>query len=98
MATNGSKKKITRKHAGIKALRQTKKRLIQNTAKRISLQIEERLLKKALQNSSKEEAQEILRTYQKKFAKAAKIGVIHKNKAKRSTSRAMMQFNKKFAK
>lgn len=79
------------KQAGRKALRQTKKHFIQNTARKNAFK---QAIKKALQSKTASEVKELIKAAQKALDKAAKTGVIKKNTAARRLSRLMKKVNK----
>ncbi len=83
------------KHAAIKDLRKNKKRAAHND--RIKRHIRY-LLKKSrdlLKEGKAKESQEISRAFQQAIDKAAKVGVVSKNKAARRKSSLTKAINKK---
>lgn len=86
MAT-AKKKNNNRRKAGIKALRQTIRKTAKNDAKRAAINTHERFLKKALAAKDMEAVKKEATTLQSLYAKAAKVGVLHKNTAGRKTSK-----------
>ena len=86
MAT-ATKKNNNRRKAGIKALRQTVRKTAKNNAKRAAINTHERFLKKALAAKDMATVKKEATTLQSLYAKAAKVGVLHKNAASRKTSK-----------
>lgn len=79
------------KHSAEKALRQTKRHVVQNQARRDSLKS---AVKKVLGAKTVTEARKLVSIAQKAFDKAAKTGVIKKNTAARRLSRLVAKINK----
>lgn len=75
--------------AAVKALRQTKRRTIKNLQVKKNLELLNRQLKKALAGQQSAEAKKLIIALQAALDKAAKIHIIHKNKASRLKSRLM---------
>ena len=70
-----------------KALRQSKKRHLQNLFYKNRIRRIKKELEKAIQEKKTEEVKELLKQFYKAVDKAAKEKVIHKNKAARLKSR-----------
>ena len=87
MATVTKKKNNNRRKAGIKALRQTIRKTAQNNEKRAAIDTHERFLKKALAAKDMATVKKEAIILQSLYAKAAKVGVMHKNTAGRKTSK-----------
>lgn len=97
MASTTTKKKNTaRKHAGIKAVRQSTKRATANRMKHADLDKQMRLFKASLKENNKEKAIELQRLLQKAYAKAAKNHILPVNKARRNTSSIAKLVSKTF--
>jgi small subunit ribosomal protein S20 len=79
------------KHSAEKALRQTKRHVVQNQARRDSLKS---AFKKVLNAKTVVEAKKLISIAQKALDKAAKTGVIKKNTAARRLSRLVTRVNK----
>lgn len=73
-----------------KALRQTEKHALANTARREAFR---GAIKKVLKATSTEEAKKLVLVAQQALDKAAKVGVIKKNTAARRLSRLMAKVN-----
>lgn len=71
-----------------KALRQSKRRQARNLSKKNAYKAAMKEFKKLFADGKMKEAQELIRKVYKKVDKAAKTGVIKKNKAARLKSRA----------
>jgi small subunit ribosomal protein S20 len=80
------------KPAARKALRQTKKHVVQNEIRRSAFKT---AIKNVLKAKSSEEAKKLISAAQKALDKAAKSGVIKKNTASRRLSRLMSKINSK---
>lgn len=79
------------KSAGRKALRQTKRHVVQNTLSRDSFKL---AVKNVLKAKTSAEAKKLISIAQKALDKAAKIGVLKRNTASRRLSRLMVRINK----
>jgi small subunit ribosomal protein S20 len=79
------------KAAGRKALRQTKRHVVQNTLRRDSFKL---AVKNVLKAKTSAEAKKLIVIAQKALDKAAKIGVLKRNTASRRLSRLMVRINK----
>ena len=77
------------KHAAVKALRASKKRLEKNQRMRVHVKSLTKQLKAAVTGGKKAEAAEISRKLQQAVAKAGKTNVFHGNKAQRMASSSM---------
>jgi len=77
-----------------KALRQSKSRHTQNLAKKKAYKYAVKEFRKLIADGKTKEAQKLLPLMYKKLDKAAKIGVIKKNKASRLKSRATQLLKK----
>lgn len=78
------------KPAARKALRQTKRHVVQNQARREAFK---NAIKNVLKAKSSVEAKKLVIAAQKALDKAAKVGVIKKNTAARKLSRLMAKVN-----
>ena len=78
-----------------KALRQTKKRTLQNAVVKRAYKDAVKVVRKTVEAG--QDAKKLVQAAQKKLDKAAKKGVIKKNTAARKLSRLMKQINKKVA-
>lgn len=76
-----------------KALRQTKKRTLRNKKIKDRTNYLEKKIKKLITLGIKKEAETLYPLLQQAFDKAAKIGVIKKNKAARIKSRIIKKLN-----
>lgn len=79
------------KHSAEKALRQTKRHVVQNQARRDSFKS---AVKKVLSAKTVADAKKLIALAQKALDKAAKTGVIKKNTAARRLSRLVVRVNK----
>ncbi len=82
------------KKSAIRALRQIKKRTEHNKIIKRNLAYLERQFTKCIRDNLKEKATEYYRKLQKALDKAAKSGVIKKNKSSRKKSRLSKALNK----
>jgi small subunit ribosomal protein S20 len=78
------------KQAGKKALRQTKRHVVQNTLRRDAFK---EAVKNVIKAKTKADALKLVSAAQKALDKAAKIGVIKKNTASRRLSRLMAKIH-----
>ena len=78
-----------------RALRQNIRRKKQNLGKKVALKSLEKQLKKLLTKKDIQGARALLPSYYKALDKAAKTGIIKKNKAGRVKSRTTVLVNKK---
>jgi small subunit ribosomal protein S20 len=78
-----------------RALRQNVRRNKQNLGKKITLKAMEKQINRLLQKKDIQGARALLPSYYKALDKAAKTGIIKKNKAGRVKSRTTVLVNKK---
>lgn len=81
------------KQAGVKALRQSKKRHALNLAAKNNLKNLTKKSDRALEAGKKDEAKELVQKTVKALDKAAKTNLIKKNTASRRKSRLMKKLN-----
>ncbi|MBU0612653.1 30S ribosomal protein S20 [Patescibacteria group bacterium] len=81
------------KQAGIKALRQSKKRRVSNLSGKNNLRNLTKRADRALEAGKKDEAKELVQKTTKALDKAAKTNLIKKNTASRRKSRLMKKLN-----
>ncbi|MEK7102339.1 MAG: 30S ribosomal protein S20 [Patescibacteria group bacterium] len=81
------------KDSAKKALRQTKKRVALNQARKDAYKRAIKQTVKALEAGAREDAQKFVREAQKAIGKAAKRGVLKKKAASRKLSRLMKKVN-----
>lgn len=82
------------KKSAFKALRQSKKRHVINTAKKSKIHQITKQIKKAIAANKKAEALKLIQEAYQTFDKAAKRGTIHKKTASRKKSRLMKKIGK----
>ncbi len=78
-----------KKHAGLKALKQSKKRAVKNQKIKQGLRTFEKKFRSLLEAKDIKQLQEMIPALHKIFDKAAEKRVIKKNKARRKKSRLM---------
>ena len=76
-----------RKRAGLKAVRSDKKRAARNAAQKGAIEVQERMMKKALAKKDSEAIKKIQLGLQKLYDKATKSNIMHKKTAARRKSR-----------
>ena len=81
------------KQAGVKALRQSKKRRVHNLSKKNNLKNLTKKSNRSLEAGKKNEAKELVKKTVKALDKAAKTNLIKKNTASRRKSRLMKKLN-----
>ena len=81
------------KDSAKKALRQTKKRVVWNQARKEAYKRAIKQTVKALEAGAREDVQKFVREAQKAIGKAAKRGVLKKKAASRKLSRLMKKVN-----
>jgi small subunit ribosomal protein S20 len=86
-------KKTGKKHAGIKAMRQSARRQARNRRIRMTARTEVKDAKQAIAAGNKDQAQQALKQAIRALDKAAAKGVIKKNNAARRKARLMKKFN-----
>lgn len=86
-------KKTGKKHAGIKAMRQSARRQARNRRIRMTARTEVKDANQAIAAGNKDQAQQALKQAIRALDKAAAKGVIKKNNAARRKARLMKKFN-----
>ncbi len=86
-------KKTGRKHAGIKAMRQSARRQTRNRVTRMTARTKVKDANLNIADGKQDEAQKALKLAVRALDKAAAKGVIKKNNAARRKSRLMKKFN-----
>lgn len=84
----------TRKKAGLKAKRSDARKASRNASTRGAIEVQERMMRKALESKDSNAIETVRRGLQKLYDKATKKNVIHKKTADRRKSRLAKRIKK----